>query len=235
MAERSRNPSKSTGQFAIRLCIGEPHGPRSSTWRIWSNPNKSDVYVTVRNLGGTFKVSLHESGNWRFGFVDAAAAAHRGFIDAGADRAVHKWERPEAIERVTKGLEIIVPRSELRATPSADDDDPKVIWLSPPPDDFSARILIGLTSPPVDPREARQHAPGSLIADHALPNKDHVWVWRQDLPITYENRQVLAAVKREMVKQLGRSRQIPDTLRGFAHGHAPDGTRWYLDVAPDDQ
>ncbi len=48
----------------IRFAVGEPRR-RSSVWLVWANSNKGDVYITSRKSARIFKISLHESGNWR--------------------------------------------------------------------------------------------------------------------------------------------------------------------------
>ena len=44
----------------FRFAVGAPDGPRSSTWRIWSqsdgeDPSRESVYVQSRVLGHRFK------------------------------------------------------------------------------------------------------------------------------------------------------------------------------------
>jgi hypothetical protein len=60
---------RSTGEFVARFGVGSADGPRSAVWRLWTGKGTSDVYVAARTLGGNLKVSLHESGVWRYAFT----------------------------------------------------------------------------------------------------------------------------------------------------------------------
>src|SRR5436305_475708 len=72
-----------------RFAVGDPHGPQSLVWRLWTNAANNDAYIAARPLGGVLKVSLHERG-WRIAFVDPKSP----FLAPGQDRAVDKWDRP---------------------------------------------------------------------------------------------------------------------------------------------
>ena len=50
----------------VRFAVGGPNRPWSTVWRLWTGKGTSDVYISARTLGGALKVSLHESGTWRF-------------------------------------------------------------------------------------------------------------------------------------------------------------------------
>jgi hypothetical protein len=53
----------------IRFAVGQP-GERSTVWRLWANSNKSDVYLGSRKSADIFKISLHESEDWRQQWVN---------------------------------------------------------------------------------------------------------------------------------------------------------------------
>ena len=77
----------------IRVVVGEP-GKRSSVWRIWANKNTFDVYVAVRAIAGVQKWSLHETGDWRYQFIDDEKVAK--FSDRDS-RVIDHWEKPAEV------------------------------------------------------------------------------------------------------------------------------------------
>jgi hypothetical protein len=85
-------------ELAIRLAVGDPDGPRSTVWRVWANRRSSDVYVAARVLGGVAKVSLHQSGRWRFAFTtefDIKQAVGKGGSSPHRDAAAPGEAREE--------------------------------------------------------------------------------------------------------------------------------------------
>ena len=46
----------------IRFGVKDSSGGRSSVWTIITKKEKSDVYLFARAIGGSIKVSFHESG-----------------------------------------------------------------------------------------------------------------------------------------------------------------------------
>jgi hypothetical protein len=53
-----------TPRASDSITVGEP-GRRSTIWRVWANPKKGDIYIASRKTAWNFKLSLHESGDWR--------------------------------------------------------------------------------------------------------------------------------------------------------------------------
>jgi len=51
----------------LRFQVTAADGRCSDVWRAWSDGN--NVYLAPRMKGGEFKISLHESGKWRFAFT----------------------------------------------------------------------------------------------------------------------------------------------------------------------
>lgn len=114
----------------LRVAVGRP-GRRSSVWRVWANPNKSDVYVAARVLAGTQKFSLHESGDWRNQWVTKEQAKR---FTSTENRVMDQWPRPPAQPGGwTMGLTIWVPSDDLLDV--TDDQQPLagVSWIPEPP------------------------------------------------------------------------------------------------------
>jgi hypothetical protein len=68
----------------LRVAVVEKRKQLTSVWRFWRW--EGDVYVAPRAIAGSYKISLHKSGKYRFGFVSDQKAA--GFLRPGEDRAV---------------------------------------------------------------------------------------------------------------------------------------------------
>jgi hypothetical protein len=119
----------------IRFCVGEP-GRRSTIWRIWAGKNKSDIYVASRKTAGIFKVSLHESGDWRIQWVRRDESVRftpydEKHIDDG--RIIHKWARTPSSGGWTDALSIWVPGTEVVSVPGDSEPYKDVQWMEAPP------------------------------------------------------------------------------------------------------
>jgi hypothetical protein len=72
----------------IRWASGHPEGSRSLTWQVTGARNSDNVYVAARGMMHDMKLSLHQSGVWRWAFTQPATAKHR---PAGADSLVIRY------------------------------------------------------------------------------------------------------------------------------------------------
>jgi hypothetical protein len=127
----------------FRLAIGASQSSMSSVWRIWSE-YKGDVYVSVRCLGGTYKMSLHKDGKCQFGFTKEyeKLAKERFGIE---NRHQELWRLPD--EPIIRALQILIPASELR---EAEVSNPqKLTWLETPPAGNIGTISLFITAPDV--------------------------------------------------------------------------------------
>jgi hypothetical protein len=110
----------------LRFAACTPNGSAiSEPWRVWTTPEGS-AYVAVRALGGVCKVSLHGSGDWRFGhtkdYVDRkrmeglherdVVIRKPGVSDLSAlpERLMDQWQRPQPnTAGLTDAIRLIVP------------------------------------------------------------------------------------------------------------------------------
>jgi hypothetical protein len=76
---------------AVRFAVLAGDGARSATWRVWTGRHTRDVYFTARGMRGTWKTSLHESGNWQHGLT-AEFQQLQGEI--ATTRHFDIWQRP---------------------------------------------------------------------------------------------------------------------------------------------
>jgi len=58
------------GKQALRFVIHDGAGNRAATWKLWTKTGagRSEVYLACRELRGTLKASLHESGHWHIAY-----------------------------------------------------------------------------------------------------------------------------------------------------------------------
>jgi hypothetical protein len=73
----------------IRWATGHPDGDRSLTWTVVGARNSDDVYVGMRGLMGAAKLSLHESGVWRFALTPQGAEKLQ--LPEGQDRLIDRF------------------------------------------------------------------------------------------------------------------------------------------------
>lgn len=110
----------------IRLTVGKP-GARSSIWRIWANPGSSDIYIASRHTAGHHKISLHQSGDYRYQLInfDTLNQQLSDFEVVGErpeGRMLGSWRRPQPQPHGwTDAMRIVVPSSELFETPTTVD------------------------------------------------------------------------------------------------------------------
>lgn len=99
-------------------------------WRIWANRNTSDVYIASRTIAEVQKFSLHESGDWRYGFTSSFASAVSD--SALTERIIDRWSRPAPdAGGWTPGVTIWVRAEDV--TP-VDDSELRgdIVWLAAP-------------------------------------------------------------------------------------------------------
>lgn len=139
----------------LRVIVGdESGGPRSSLWRVWTW--KSDVYVGARPIAGEVRVSLHESGKWRYAFTEKHQCGTRPLIKPDEDRAKYKWDRPtEIFPGFTRAFVICVPSSELMEPAEPDPLKKPATWLPVPPPGHQVEIDLWLTHRRRTPRHGR--------------------------------------------------------------------------------
>jgi hypothetical protein len=126
-----------------RLVIGNPGGPRSGVWRVWSSGD--EVYVVTANSGGIEKISFDRSRQCRKEFTQ-----EHGSPDGMADRATVKWTRdetpPPGSGKAMCVLELAVPTDFLSAcleTPRT-----AVSWIAPAPAEMATVLEMFFTRDP---------------------------------------------------------------------------------------
>lgn len=111
---------------------------RAATWKcvISTGHGKNDVYLACRELGGAFKVSLHQkTGIWRIEFIT------KGFCKE------ERWSRPtECAPGVTLAFRILVPSAAV-TTPINLSEKKDIRWIPNASKGMATEIAILFISP----------------------------------------------------------------------------------------
>lgn len=145
-AESQHNLGPAHPNRPIRFCVGEP-GRRSTIWRLWAGKKKSDIYIASRKSAGIFKVSLHESGDWRIQWVNRDPSVHVASYEGehiGAGRIIHQWVRTPSSGGWTDGVSIWVPGSEVVSVPGDSEPYQDVQWMQAPPEGWAVEFRVVL-------------------------------------------------------------------------------------------
>jgi hypothetical protein len=108
------DPVRITRGGTLRFFGATADGRRSSSWRLWTSRNHKDAYLTPRSLADTFKISLHETGSFQYGFINnEVSTAWQG--SEASSRHLDIWPRPtEFAPGWTGFFEVILPEIEMR-------------------------------------------------------------------------------------------------------------------------
>jgi hypothetical protein len=185
---------------AVRFLVEDPRGRTSSTWRVWSNRDKSDVYFAHRDAAGELKGSLHETGDWRYGMTTerlATAANVRGWD--GRNRYIMRWKRPpEIVSGLTLAVEFGFLTEELQLIPGVDRKGCIVLPSAPPGEAVLVVLFIAKSDAHLGGRWPGEYDMCSQhVADFPLESGERVYLVSTHItppPITRED---LNAKRRE--------------------------------------
>lgn len=187
-----------------RLAVGCVNGPYSATLRIWSPSGKSDVYASVRERAGDFKVSLHKTGECYAGLTSQFAKQEAAAVSAiGGSRHQSKWTRvTHSGSHVVTPLQFVLPASELRTWRQTAITDTSISWLDTPA--LGRSIVVscvfsgqGLADDQWPGRRNGTH----LISSKLLPNGEKFWLLWQDCQTTDIEQSMLVEACQIMKKQ----------------------------------
>jgi hypothetical protein len=135
----------------VRFAVGNPDGPQSPVWRLWTSGKGSDVYLAARTIADQAKVSFHKSGKWRLAFTEKYASGPNSYVRPGEDRATSKWHRPpEVAPDITRSFLIMVPASEVTSPKVPFASKPDTIWVPTAPSRLATCLTIFFTTPAAD-------------------------------------------------------------------------------------
>lgn len=171
--------------FTSRFGVGYPDRLQSGVWRVWADPGKSDVYVAIRTIAGTFKVSLHESGDCNASITQQACEKDPRLVEAlGGRRHIDQWHRrTHTGSLLSIPLRIAFPESELRWRSGKSPQGTEVQWLPPPPGGHSIDVLCTFTGQAYPTGDFPWRANGGeLLKWTLLENGEIFWLTRLIYP-----------------------------------------------------
>jgi len=185
--------------LVIRLAVGYAEGPYSATLRIWSPKGKSDVYASVRERAGDFKVSLHESGECNAGLTTQFAEKETDALTAmGGTRHQSTWRRAKHSGlRVVTPLQFAFPASELRTWRKNPVQDKAITWIDPPPRKHTIIVSLIFSGYELsDDKWPGRNNGTHLIDTKLLPNGEKFWLLRQECPTTVLEESLLTEARK---------------------------------------
>ena len=175
--------------MTIRFVVGDPDDLRASTWRCWiAGRGKDDIYLAPRPIAGSFKVSLHESGDWRVAFTTEfkEKMKRQGRWAEGDHRSVARWRKPEQLAPgVVLAFRVIVPASavSIPAEPRLLPGD--LVWIRPPHENMAAEISLVLTGKDtrVTGWPGKRGMNNDLVGSLNLPSGTTLWLVSRQVDI----------------------------------------------------
>jgi len=180
-------PAEQPAGGGVRFAVTGSDGRRSADWRVSTSRNHDDVYLAARLAARWIKVSLHESGSWQHGFINADLAQQYGPPESSRHFAI--WDRPaELVPGWTRAAQVVVPASELQTRAKSGTQSRPVtqIPISDPP--AAAVIEIWLEAPD-SPGLSIQARP---IGQLRQAGGGNVWVTARELLLPWDRRREFA-------------------------------------------
>ncbi len=87
----------------IRFCVGNKDKISSLVWKMWIN--NEDVYLLARQMGSSWKISLHKSGVCRIAFKQE--------LEKDKDRLILKWSKIYLNDEISPNISILIPHIDL--------------------------------------------------------------------------------------------------------------------------
>lgn len=175
----------------FRFCVGEPTGPRSTVWKIWTNRN--DVYLSSRASASHTKVSLHESG------VSQFSETSESFARTGRrnrERHIQRWQRravyPES--SAVHLFRVVIPQTELRLASAEEKPAKNVVWYPSPPLGYGAYVELWLI-PPLDEPPTHPQFLNDLLGILQLSNGHYVGITARYLEVEPQDNESLRQLR----------------------------------------
>ncbi len=214
---------------AIRCAVGQADGVCGAIWRIWVT--RSDAYVSVRVLGGSYKVSLHESGLGKASMTREALAKPERW--AKLDRPMPRvtWRFPRPVEaQVPCAFFLLQPSREVDRPAPADSGD--VAWIPAPPIGASIEFQLWIVPRNIrlgpDDWPAKAAMATGAIGSLGLANGATLWVTWRELP---DDADLMASVEpqRRAWRAVARTEEAPGDgeIRALVIGER-NGGEWGL-------
>jgi hypothetical protein len=210
----------------VRFGVGEPGTARSGVWNVWSNKNKSDVYVAARAIAGLLKISLHEGGDWRLQWTGPNVAARYA---PGAPHPLERWVRPaEFGPGWTRAISVLIAEEDLVAHPYPEQGTKRVLWAPTPSPGGMAAFHIFVAKPDRGAVESTGFLP---MCGYLLPNGEACLLYFATHPLPPGRSEELDAYRQVLIEN-ARAHGVPASasLRGMVYGTGDDGRPMVFDL-----
>jgi hypothetical protein len=213
--------------LSARIGVGDPKAARSSEWVVMWKSTKSDVYLAGRALGGTLKVSLHETGHCHVHGADLSKWTSPGapprFLDQWTINPCSQYEFP---------FGIIVPTSELRHAVWTKHKDKGTVWLPAKPGAAAVEIAVFLTRTEPCPTNSLAAAGWhKIIVLERLPDGRHLWVVAGETKFPEDRRIELERIKGQVRPLIATLPAAPTNPRLLLFATNKQGTRRFVEAA----
>jgi hypothetical protein len=204
----------------LRWASGSPDGPRSLTWQVIGARNSDDVYVGARGMMKDQKLSLHESGRWRWAFTQPAA---QKYLPPAADALIARFSPTHPVAPGWRhAARIRTPSTTF--CPAFDERRPKDrqpirIFAAPDaPIHLEYHVLIGdADAPPLNVEGA--------FAVGGMPLRSGKWVWVIGTPW-----EMSEYIERAITAAFDFTAKHPEARAGIATGDV-NGVPQLIDLA----
>lgn len=218
----------------IRVGAGDPALGRSSVWVIHGPKHTGDIYVGNRDIMGFQKVSLHESGDWRFAWTAERAGL---VLPVGSDRVLDRWPAPTQFGAGWSiAFRVIIPEEDthtIAAVKGHHKSRRDIQWL-PRPEPGKCVVLHIIVAEPDQ---------GEVLLKHGLPIGAFFSVTadgRQQVCLliasyveqTEEQHELQRSIRDVLISRAETDHpgMITQTTRISVFGNQDDGTRLFLDL-----
>jgi hypothetical protein len=211
----------------LRFGITNNNGLRAATWTITNPKSKSDIYISCRELRGTIKASLHQSGSWHIGYSKDAVEK---YLATDQNKYMEIWSRPNPIALgFTLAFRIVTPYSAVTCRLIESSKDIK--WIPNCNEGFATEIDLIITSPDtaIINWPGKEKMDTKLLGSFKLSNEETAWLvyWTVPLP----DFSGLSGKQFQFYKGKTKQDLVGANLRAIIFGQEPDDSRTIYDCA----
>lgn len=210
----------------LRFGITDNNGHRAATWTITNPKSKSDIYISCRELRGTIKTSLHQSGSWHIGYMKDVAEN----LENDQNKYIEIWSRPKPIAiGITLAFRVVTPFSAV--TSPVNKSSKEIFWISNCNEGFATEIDIIITSADIliSNWPGKSNMNTKLIGNFKLNNQETVWLVYRTIPMP--DLSIINGKQFQFLKGKNRQDLVSGNLRAIIFGQETDGSRTIFDCA----
>lgn len=139
------------------------------------------MYVACREFAGAIKLSLHDSGDWRFAFDREQFEELFDESTIPPSRLIAQWYKPpEVLPGITRACTVYVPASAVSTTDAL---SPKIRWLTIPAEGLTKEITILLVTANAALPSWLQDGSVEVVGKLPLDDGGAAWVVSRDINI----------------------------------------------------